>query len=54
MQGAPEADTGSVHERTLRMADEEQRRRWGFINGLAYARPLFTTLASKEKLKLVG
>jgi hypothetical protein len=30
MQGAPEADTGSVHERTLRMAAEEQRRRWTF------------------------
>ncbi len=35
MQGAPEADTGSVHERTLRMAAEEQRRRWAFIASLA-------------------
>jgi len=34
MQGAPQADTGSVHERTLRMAAEEQRRRWGFIASL--------------------
>ena len=32
MQGAPQADTGSVHERTLRMAAEEQRRRWAFID----------------------
>ena len=30
MQGAPEDDTGSVHERTLRMAAEEQRSRWTF------------------------
>jgi hypothetical protein len=30
MQGAPEDDTGSVHERTLRMAAEEQRCRWIF------------------------
>ncbi len=32
MQGAPEDDTGSVHGRTLRMAAEEQRRRWGLID----------------------
>ena len=37
MQGAPEVDTGSVHERTLRMATEEQRRRWGVINGSSFS-----------------
>jgi hypothetical protein len=33
MQGAPEDETGGVHGRTLRMAAEEQRRRWALING---------------------